>query len=58
LVLECLSPRSIGWRIEMKIGRNASTGRFAPVSTARKKASTYVVETIKRSGSPKPPKKR
>jgi len=42
----------------MKIGRNARTGRFAPVPTARRNASTYVVETIKRPGSPKPPKKR
>lgn len=31
-----------------KIGRNAGTGRFTPVSTARSKPSTHVVETIKR----------
>ena len=42
----------------MKIGRSARTGRFAKVSTARRNASTYVVETIKRQGSSKPPKKR
>ena len=37
----------------MKIGRNASSGRFTKVSTAQKRASTHVVETIKRSGTPK-----
>lgn len=42
----------------MKIGRSARTGRFAPVSTARRNASTYVVETVKRPTTPKPPKKR
>jgi len=31
-----------------KIGRNASTGRFTPVKTAREKPSTHVVETIKK----------
>jgi hypothetical protein len=31
-----------------QIGRNASTGRFTPVSTARKHPKTHVVETIKR----------
>lgn len=31
-----------------KIGRNASTGRFTPVSTAKSKPSTHVVETIKK----------
>jgi hypothetical protein len=32
-----------------KIGRNASTGKFVPVSTAKAKPSTHVVETIRRS---------
>jgi len=36
-----------------KIGRNASTGRFTPVSTARSRPSTHVVETIKPSPPPK-----
>lgn len=31
-----------------KIGRNASTGKFTTVSTARNKPSTHVVETIKK----------
>ncbi len=31
----------------MKIGRNASTGRFTPISTARQRPSTHVVETVK-----------
>ncbi len=34
-----------------RIGRNASTGRFTTVATAKGKPSTHVVETIK------PPKK-
>ncbi|SNY38746.1 hypothetical protein SAMN06297129_0479 [Pseudooceanicola antarcticus] len=36
-----------------KIGRSAVTGRFTPVSTARNKPSTHVVETVKK---PKPRK--
>lgn len=31
-----------------KIGRNASTGRFTTVKTAKKKPGTHVVETIKK----------
>ena len=31
-----------------KIGRNASSGRFTSVKTARAKPRTHVVETIKR----------
>lgn len=31
-----------------KIGRNASTGRFTKVKTARQRKRTHVVETIKR----------
>jgi len=31
-----------------KIGRNASSGKFTSVSTARGKPSTHIVETIKR----------
>lgn len=31
-----------------KIGRNAGTGKFTSVSTARGKPGTHVVETIKR----------
>jgi hypothetical protein len=30
-----------------KIGRNAGTGRFTKVSTAKAKPKTHVVETIK-----------
>lgn len=37
----------------MKIGRNASSGRFTPVSTAKARPSTHVVETVK----PHPPRK-
>jgi hypothetical protein len=42
-----------------KIGRNAGTGRFTPVSTARAKPTTHVVETIKQppAKAPSPPKK-
>jgi hypothetical protein len=32
----------------MKIGRDAGTGLFMPVSKARKRKKTAVVETIKR----------
>lgn len=35
----------------MKIGRNASTGRFTRVETAKKKPATHVVETIKKPPS-------
>lgn len=31
----------------MKIGRNAGTGRFTKVSTARNKPGTHVVETLR-----------
>jgi hypothetical protein len=31
----------------MKIGRSATTGRFTPVSTAKARPSTHVVETVK-----------
>jgi hypothetical protein len=31
-----------------KIGRNASSGRFTSVKTAKSKPSTHVVETIKK----------
>ncbi len=41
-----------GKGLPMKIGRNAGTGRFAPVNTAIRKPATHVVETIK----PAPPK--
>lgn len=38
----------------VKIGRNASTGKFVKVSTAKAKPSTHVVETIRRPAtSPK-----
>lgn len=33
---------------ETKIGRDAKTGRFIPVSTAKKRPVTAVVETIKK----------
>ena len=42
-----------------KIGRNAGNGRFTPVSTARAKPATHVVETIRQSPpakAPSPPK--
>lgn len=32
-----------------KIGRNAGTGRFTFVKTAKSKPATHVVETIKKS---------
>lgn len=34
----------------MKIGRSAKTGRFTPISTARSKPSTHVVETVRPNG--------
>jgi len=44
-----------GWKevIEMakgnvKIGRNAGTGRFTPIKVAQQKPATHVVETIKK----------
>lgn len=37
----------------MKIGRNAGSGRFTKVSTARAKPGTHVVETVKRRGGKK-----
>jgi hypothetical protein len=36
-----------------KIGRNAGSGRFTPVKTAKSKPKTHVVETIKRGGGKK-----
>ncbi|HYE46203.1 MAG TPA: hypothetical protein VEA44_10575 [Caulobacter sp.] len=41
----------------MKIGRSARTGRFTPVSTAKARPNTHVVETVKPSGG-KPKKRR
>ena len=37
-----------GKKKTMKIGRDAGTGEFIPVSKARKRKKTAVVETIKR----------
>ena len=37
----------------MKIGRNAETGKFTPVKDAKAQPKTHVVETIKRT--PKSP---
>ena len=34
--------------VTVKVGRDARTGRFIPVKTARRRKSTAVVETIKR----------
>lgn len=42
----------------VKIGRNASTGQFTPVKTAKQQPKTHVVETIKKPVSPKPTKKK
>lgn len=39
----------------MKIGRNAKTGEFTSVKQAQQRASTHVVETIKRSTQPTRP---
>lgn len=36
-----------------KIGRNAGSGPFTSVKTAKSKPKTHVVETIKHSGSKK-----
>ena len=36
-----------------KIGRSAITGRFTPVSVARRKRRTHVVETVRTRRSPK-----
>jgi len=36
-----------------KIGRDAKTGQFIPVSEAKKRPSTTVVETIKKPSKPK-----
>ena len=41
----------------MKIGRNAKTGRFEKVSTAQRDKKGAIVQTIKRSSSPKKTKK-
>jgi hypothetical protein len=38
-----------------KAGRDARTGQFIPISEAKRRPSTTVVETIKR---PAPPKKK
>ena len=37
----------------MKIGRNAETGQFVPVTVAQQKPKTHVVETIKSDSSKK-----
>lgn len=34
--------------VTTKIGRNAGTGKFTKVSTAKAKPKTHVVETIKK----------
>jgi hypothetical protein len=39
----------------MKIGRNAKTGEFTSVKQAQQRASTHVVETIKRPTQPSKP---
>ena len=44
---------SKGSRGTRKIGRNARTGRFATVRTARAKPGTHIVHTIRRSGRKK-----
>jgi hypothetical protein len=36
-----------------KIGRNAGSGRFTSVKTAKSKPKTHVVETIKHTGDKK-----
>jgi hypothetical protein len=45
-----------------KIGRNAGTGEFTTVKTAREHPKTHVVETIKPTpkpaSSPTPPKRK
>lgn len=35
---------------ERKIGRDAKTGRFISIETAKRKRSTAVVETIRKKG--------
>ena len=40
-----------------KIGREADSGRFIPVKEAQRRPKTTVVETIKRPGGDKKPKK-
>jgi len=42
-------------KIESKAGRDARTGQFIPISEAKRRPSTTVVETIKR---PAPKKKK
>ena len=48
---------TVAMEANMKIGRNAGTGRFTTVSKARADKKGSVVETIKRSAPPKPKKK-
>lgn len=42
--------KSSGGSKTFSLGRNANTGRFTPVSTARAKPSTHVVERVPKSG--------
>ena len=39
--------------VTTKVGRDAKTGRFVPVKEAKRRKSTVIVETIKRSGKAK-----
>ena len=39
--------------VTTQVGRDAKTGRFIPVKDAKRRKSTTVVETIKRSGKAK-----
>ena len=36
-----------------QVGRDAKTGRFIPIKEAKRRKSTAVIETIKRSGKAK-----
>lgn len=52
--LVCSGQTPMGRKIyNMKIGRNAETGKFTPVKDAKAQPKTHVVETIKRT--PKSP---
>ena len=39
--------------VTTRVGRDAKTGRFIPIKEAKRRKSTTVVETIKRSGKAK-----
>ena len=39
--------------VTTQVGRDAKTGRFIPIKEAKRRKSTAVVETIKRSGKAK-----